>query len=134
MTTTIVPSQPQYIHAICRQLVAVSTRKEAEEGSIDQLRGIFFSNGGNIGLTSPVSVTARHTDGSTGDAHGGRYGDTVLGSEDDGDGGSELHGKPTGGGNQGDTVPKDGHNVVTVRGQTEDERSCSVHQHPDLNL
>jgi hypothetical protein len=78
-----------------------------------------------------VTVAERDTNGGTGDAHGGRDGKTVLGSENDGDGGSELHRETTGGRVEGDLVTEDLHDVVTVRGETDDDHDTSVGENPD---
>lgn len=82
----------------------------------------------------PVPIAERDTDSGSGDAHGGRDGDTVLRRENDGDRSTELHGEAARGGDQGDSVTQDGHDVVTVSGQTEDQGGSSVDEHPDLDV
>lgn len=70
------------------------------------------------------------TGSGTGDAHGGGDGDTVLRGEEDGDGGSELHGETTGWGHESELVSELGHDVVTVGGETDDDHSTTESKNP----
>ena len=58
-----------------------------------------------------VAVAERDSEGRTGDAHGRRDGEGVLGSEEDGDGGSELHRESSRGRVQGESVSEDSHEI-----------------------
>lgn len=51
-----------------------------------------------------AAVAETDTNGGTSDAHGGRDGKLVLGEDEDGDGGTHLHGGATAGGVVGDLV------------------------------
>ncbi|KAJ3536198.1 hypothetical protein NMY22_g6134 [Coprinellus aureogranulatus] len=79
----------------------------------------------------PVTVAKGDTDGGANDAHGGRDGDTVLRGEDDGDGGAKFHRETTGGRHECDAVSEDGHDVVAVCRETDDEHACTKDQSPD---
>ena len=54
-----------------------------------------------------VAVAETHADGRASDAHGRRDGESVLREEENGDGGTHLHGRATAGGVVGELVSHD---------------------------
>lgn len=83
---------------------------------------------------SEVAVTEGHTYSTSSDTHSGGHRDTELRGENDGDGRTHLHTETTRRGVEGDLVAQDGHDVVTVGSQTENESRSSVDQHPDGDI
>lgn len=75
-----------------------------------------------------IPVDEGNTDNGTSDALGGGDGETKLGGEEDGDGGSKLHGVATGGGVLGDAVAQVAHDVVAKgpEADTEGETTNSL--------
>lgn len=80
-----------------------------------------------------VTVAKSNTDGGTSDAHGGGDGETVLGSENDGNGGSKFHRESTRGRVKSDVVTESTHDVVTVSGESDDDAGSSHDEDPDGN-
>jgi hypothetical protein len=88
---------------------------------------------------------------STGDAHGGRDGDTILRGENDSDSRSQFHRVTTGGRLEGKTVTQHAHDIISVyknsqypfkspKGkpltsrQTDDDPSTTKHQNPNGHI
>jgi hypothetical protein len=55
-------------------------------------------------------------------------------NKNDGNGTSQLHTEPSRRAVQGDTIAQDGHDVVSVRGETENKSRRTVYQHPDFDV
>ncbi|VUC31347.1 unnamed protein product [Clonostachys rosea] len=79
--------------------------------------------------SAPGSIAQTNTDGGTGDAHGGRDGETELRGEEDGDGGSHLHRATTG---RRVAIGKlTLHDVVTVGDEADGESKTKNSELPD---
>jgi len=80
-----------------------------------------------------VTIAQRNTHGSTSNAHGSGYGETILRGKDNGDGSAKFHGETTRGGVEGDLVTEDLHDVVTIGSETENNHGTTEGEGPDGN-
>lgn len=62
--------------------------------------------------------------------HGGRHGDTVLRGQKNSDRGAQLHRETSRGRHQGDSVTDGSHNVVSICGETNDDKGTTERQDP----
>ena len=78
-----------------------------------------------------IVVHQSRTDGRTGQTLGGGDGQAKARGEEHGDGGAELHGETTGGGQLGDAVAKGTDDVVAVEPETSAEQDTGDNQNKD---
>lgn len=81
-----------------------------------------------------ISVAKSNSESSSGDAHGRGDGKSVLRSEENGNGGSELHAESSRGRVESESVSEDSHDVVSVGSQSEDDHGSSESEDPDGSL